>query len=266
MNRYVSIGVSFVVGTAVGALMLWILSGNKALAIVAEINQKYANTITAIFTVALVLVTFVYVVLTYLLVRTTNRSVEISEKVLYQSEKQHFLSRVPLLVIESIEVKGSRYFGKRRRQLTVNCRIRNIGDSPAVTVYTRTNLSFKFVEFEWKDELFEYSFIGSLKAGEEKPAGMHFETKKIEKMLEDLSIEYTKNIYRVRNNPTEKAYKGTDLVVEVICSNVHGKHFRSKLVCPILTVLPYDEARKRPGMAFTLRERIFLMMNHSWST
>lgn len=202
-----------------------------------EINTNYASVLGAIFSLILVVITLLYVILTYFQVKTSKDSVNISHQFLEQAEKQMKHSKVPMLVVEVDKTYGSPYFGEERRQLGINIKIRNIGDGPAIQTHVRMKLIYKYVEFNYYEELFEHTFVGNIGIGEEREADLHFETMKIEKMLEDLSISYAKNTFRVKNNPSKKAYAKPEISIEVIYSNFYGQFFKSHLIHPILGLI-----------------------------
>ncbi len=208
------------------------------------VNDDYAAVLGVFLTLILLLITLVYVFLTHFQVKASNESVDLSRKFLEQAHKQLRHSNIPVLVPEVTETGGTKYFGERRRQLHVTCRIKNIGDGPSIRIHTRIKLLYKYVDYHYHDEYAEYFFIGSIGANEERTAKMHFETRKIEKMIEDFTIAHAKNTCRVKNNPSQKPYPNTDISVELICSNVHGQYFRSYLVHPLGGINAYERGRK----------------------
>lgn len=192
-----------------------------------SINNDYAAVLSTIFSLLLVIVTLIYVMLTY-------RQVQ-------QLEKEHKISVVPTLIPEIIETTGSAYFADRR-QLCVKLKIQNIGDGPALRIYSRMKIKYNNVDFKDYDELYEYSYLGSLAPMKEDELEMHFETKKIEKMMEDLSIQHAKNTYRVKVNPSQKAFIGPFLVIELVYSNIHGQFFKTKYSREILGLIAYKRS------------------------
>ncbi len=239
--RYVGV---FLLGVLFSRLLLLPLARTSISGVLKTVNDNYAAVLGVFLTSILLLITLIYVVLTHFQVKASNESVDLSRKFLEQAHKQLRHSNIPVLVPEVTETSGTGYFGKRRRQLHVTCKIKNIGAGPAIGVHTRIKLLYKHVDFQYHDEYAEYSFIGNIGINEERTAEMHFETRKIEKMIEDFTIAHAKNIYRVKNNPSQRAYPQTDISVELICSNVHGQYFRSYLVHPLGGIEAYERGRK----------------------
>ncbi|MDD2919007.1 hypothetical protein [Rhodoferax sp.] len=250
MNNVVKNIIFFFLGAGLTSLVLLYISDDGVLITLENINNRYASIIGVVFSVVLVIVTLIYVILTFFQVNASNKSVEVSQNLLKQTEKQLMFSNVPTLIPDITETSGSAYFGEKRRQLGIKAIVKNIGDSPALHVHTRIKLIYKHVEYEWKDQLYEYSFIGNLSAQEEKKSDMHFETRKIEKMMEDFSISHAKNVYRVKNNPAQSSYRGPDLSIEVIYSNVHGQYFKSHLIHPILAIEAPEREEKEKGYVY----------------
>jgi hypothetical protein len=146
-----------------GALAFTVLFGDKTvLETLKDINDKYAAVVGALLTAVLVLVTLVYVILTYFQVKASHQSLAVSQRLLRQAEDQLRLSKVPILVAEVTNTHGTAYFGRHRRQLGIDWKVKNIGDSPALQAYARMALKYKYVEFQYVDQLFEYFFLGSV--------------------------------------------------------------------------------------------------------
>ena len=194
-----------------------------------SINNDYSAVLSAIFSLLLLIITLIYVMLTY-------RQVQ-------QLEKSHKISVIPTLVPDIVEAKGTEYFGDekfRRRQLGVKCKVQNIGDGPALRIYSKIRFKYNYIDFKDYDELFEYSYLGYLASMEENELEMHFETIKIEKMIEDFSIKHAKNMYRVRVNPHHKVFLGPSLVIELVYSNIHGQFFKTVVGREISSLKAYN--------------------------
>ena len=247
-TKHILVAVSYVIlGGMLTLTLALLLQGSDGLQTLRQINDHYAAVLGTAFSLVLIVITAVYVVLTYLQVHATQKSVRLNREFLVQAEKQLLHSRVPMLVAEMVKSRGGAYFAEKRRQLHVYWKLRNIGDGPAVQIHTRMKLRFSHAEFEDFDELFEHSFEGSAAPAEEKTANMHFETVKIEKMLEDFSIKVAKNQARLRLSPHQSAYRGPELALEIIYSNVHGQFFKTEVVCPIghLRVKEREDEKER---------------------
>lgn len=244
MNRLLSYVAMFLLGGLLSGLLMLPVASTSISGVLKTVNDDYAAVLGVLLTSILLLITFMYVVLTHLQVKASKESVALSRRFLEQAHKQLRHSNIPVLIPEVTKTSGTRYFGARRRQLHLTCKIKNIGDGPAIRVHTRIKFVYKHVQFLYYDEYAEYSFIGNTGIGEERTAEMHFETEKIEKMIEDFAIAHAKNTFRVKHNPFQNPYPTPDFSVELIYANVHGQYFRSCLVHPLGYIEAYQRARK----------------------
>ena len=109
MNRLAKNVILTFAGFASLIMVGFLVARPEVLGFLKGINDTYAGTITAVFTVVLVGVTAIYVVLTYHQVNTTKHSVRVSENYLAHSEKQLELSRIPVLVIDDIIARATKW-------------------------------------------------------------------------------------------------------------------------------------------------------------
>jgi len=244
-----------VLGGILAVTLTLLLQGSKALATVRHINDHYAAVLGTGFSLVLIVITGIYVVLTYLQTRATKQSVQLNHEFLAQAEKQLLHSRVPMLVADMSESHGGAYFGEKRRQLGVDWTLRNIGDGPAIQIHTRMKLRFSHAKFKDFDETLEHSFQGNLAPAEEKSTHMHFETAKIETMLEDFGIAGAMNQARVNLNPRQSAYRGPELHLEIVYANVHGQFFKTDVVCPILCLRVNDREDEKEQMVYWFAQK-----------
>lgn len=224
------------IGMIIAVVLFFVLKIDKIQDIMKDLNDNYSPILNAISSLILVVITLVYVIITYFISKASSKSVK-------ETQKQLSFSKVPVVIAELLEAKGTKYFGDKRRQLHINLKVKNIGDGPAIQLYIKIKMIYNHVEFEYFDELYEYTFAGNLSVEQEENVELRFETKKIEKMIEDLSIRYAKNIYRVKNNPSQSAFSGPELSLELIYSNVHGQFFKSTIINEILSL---DAYRRKP--------------------
>jgi hypothetical protein len=198
------------------------------------INQDYANVLSTIFSLLLFIVTTMYVIITQRQAKISQQSIELNKIYLQQLEREHKTSVTPTLIPEEIHSHGSGYFGDRRRQLKIKCKLKNIGNSPAFQIYSNTGLNYKYVEVKDYKQLYENSYTGFLAPMSTVEVEMHFETKKVEKLIEDLNITHEKNLFRLENDFHQKSFSGTDLIIEFVYSNIHGQYFKTKYEINIL--------------------------------
>lgn len=156
---------------------------------------------------------------------------------------------------EIIDATGTEYFGEERRQLHVKIKTKNIGDSPAIKIYAQIMFEYKHVEFENYDELYEYTSIGNIGVNEDKEAELHFETVKIEKMIEDLSIRHAKNSSRVKINPRQSIYQGPNLKLRLIYANVHNQYFETEYITEVLSLDAFKRKDEKDRYVFWFSDK-----------
>ena len=253
--RHIAAAISYcVLGAMLCCCAFLVLSSSGASQVLRNINDHYAAVLGAAFSVILIIVTVVYVVLTYFQARSTQESVRLNREFLSQAERQLLHSRVPMLVAEIVKTKGGAYFGEKRRQLRIDWKLRNMGDGPALQIHTRMKLRYSHAEFDDYDETFEHSFVGNIAPTEEANVDMHFETTKIEKMVEDFDIQFAKNSARMKVNPRQSAYKGPRLEFECVYCNVHGQYFQTTHVLPLLC-LRVETRTEKEQMVYWFAEK-----------
>ena len=78
-------------------------------------------------------ITLVYVIFTYKQMKSAQSS---SEAAIQQIK----LSNQPCVIYEEINTYGTECFSGERRQLAIEVNLENVGDSPAISVYTFSKL------------------------------------------------------------------------------------------------------------------------------
>lgn len=236
------------IGSLITIIFLLIFRQDSILVLLKSINDNYSSILNVLLTFILVATTLVYVILTNKIAKSSHESVK-------EAQNQLSLSKVPVLMPEVIDATGTDYFGDERRQLHVKVKVKNIGDSPAIKIYAQIMFEYKHVEFEYYDELYEYTFIGNIGTDGEIEAEMHFETVKIEKMIEDLTIRHAKNSFRVKNNPRQSAYQGPDLKLRLIYSNVHNQYFETEYITEILSLDAFKRKDEKDRYIFWFSDK-----------
>ena len=144
------------------------------------------------------------------------------------------LNNQPCVIPTIIATRGTKCFTKTRRQLFIEIGLDNVGDSPAITVYTFSHLELHYTYNEIigsNTVNMDYvpSFQKCIKSGEKTETHVRYETSEINKLVEDLRVCHKKKVKRIRKAPYNKPYKGTILVIEVYYRNVIGQWFKDVL-------------------------------------
>lgn len=192
------------------------------------INNNFSGILSAVVSGITAIITLIYVVFTYKQMKATQESAQIASK-------QIRISNQPCVVIDSINTYGSECFNESgRRQLHIELQLENIGDSPALEVYTLSYLELQHTKnvrngSDMVSMDFYPDYLKYLKPNTQGIARVRYETDEINMLVEDLRYSYEKNMSRIRTNPSKHPYSGTIMVVEVYYKNLLGQWFRNTL-------------------------------------
>jgi hypothetical protein len=219
------------------------------------INQDYSNLLTAYFSCLLLLVTTVYVICTYIQVGISKKSIALNIDYLKQLESEHKTSVTPVLVPIDVKTHGGGLFqinGSLNRQLHLFCNMKNIGNSPAIQIYSKIGLKLKIVKGNEHSTSSEYRYFGALAINDNIDAMMSFEKDKLSSLLEDISIMLKKNTDMLRNNNnnqkigSQKLVAGATLVIDFVYSNIHKQYYKTVYERDIIGITAFiDEKNKR---------------------
>jgi hypothetical protein len=160
--------------------------------------------------------------------RAFKQSEKIARKTYEQLEREYKTSVTPVLIFDEIKTYGGARYpisDLSHRKLHVFCDIKNIGDSPAIQVYTKVGLKFKFVEGDYSNYLSEYYYAGSLATNDKCKSTMSLDDAKLFLLLEDISMMLKDNVSKVERG--ESLTKGATLVISCVYSNIHRQYFKT---------------------------------------
>ena len=198
-----------------------------------------ANMIQVICSFCMLIVTILYVVFTW-------KQAKYTKQAFLESVKQTKEDRQPYIIptIENVSGVAFETSDDIRVQLNFHCKMENVGDSSAVSIYA---LLYAKMQYQQDKKLVyahlipRYNYtIGVAKTAEED---IHFETSQFRDIIEDLEISHVKNMKRIETNPYQEAFKGPDLILRILYKNMMGQWFESELVQELLNVTykPKDE-------------------------
>lgn len=187
------------------------------------INSDYAGVLSLLSSLIMVVVTIIYVSHTK---RQANYAKESAELV----AKQIKTDKQPCVVPIIVDSNGSAWDATdyTRMQLDFEINIKNVGDSPAINIYTLADIELQLTnDSNGNKELLHASllpnFVQALATGEEKEIYIHFETAEIKRLTQELSKALDMNWERLRTNPTQNHYVGAKLIVCVLFKNLMGQ-------------------------------------------
>ena len=187
------------------------------------INTDYAEVLSLLSSMIMVVVTIIYVGHTK---RQANYAKESAELV----AKQIKTDKQPCIIPFVINSYGSAWDATdyTRIQLGFDIKLKNAGDSPAINVYTLADIELQFTnDSNGEKKLLHASllpnFVQALSANEEKEVHIHFETDEVEALVQELVRADDMNWERIRTNPSHHYYTGAKLIVRVFFKNIMGQ-------------------------------------------
>lgn len=189
------------------------------------IDINFSGVLSVIVSSITAFITLIYVIFTY-------KQMKASQDATKTAIRQLRLNNQPCLTIEVSSTDGTECFSGTRRQLHINMDLENVGDSPALSVYVFGHLELQYTKHVKNgSNIVEMDYIPDfqkcIKAGQKVTSSVRFETFEINMLVEDLRINYQKNMKRLLDNPTHSPYRGTILVLETYYRNLLGQWFRN---------------------------------------
>ena len=196
--------------------------------IIQFINTNLSGILSVVVSGITAVITLIYVVFTYKQMRATQKSVELTLE-------QMKTSNQPCVAVEIADTNGSACFTESgRRQLWIELKLENIGDSPALEVYVLSHMELQhtknvsdgsnIVDMDYYPDYLKY-----IKPDATQTVDLRYETNEINMLVEDLRYCHEKNVHRLHTNPYKHHYHGTVLVVEVYYKNLLGQWFKNTL-------------------------------------
>ncbi len=187
------------------------------------INSDYAGVLSLLSSLIMVVVTIIYVGHTK---RQANYAKESAELV----AKQIKIDKQPCVVPYVTDSYGSAWDATdyTRMQLGFTIKLKNVGDSPAINVYTLAEIELQFTEdTNGNKKRLPASllpgFVQALSAEEETEINIRFETSEIKALICELRKALEKNWERLRTNPSHHHFTGAKLFVRVFFKNLMGQ-------------------------------------------
>ena len=193
------------------------------------INSDYAGVLSLLSSLIMVVVTIIYVGHTK---RQANYAKESAELV----AKQIKIDKQPCVVPYVTDSYGYAWDATdyTRMQLGFTIKLKNVGNSPAINVYTLADFELQFIkDSDGNKKLLPAAllpgFIQALSAEEETEINIHFETAEIKELICELRKTAEKNWERLRTNPNHNHYNGANLKIRVFFKNLMGQWCESTI-------------------------------------
>lgn len=194
--------------------------------IIQYINTNLSGILSVLVAAITAIITLVYVVFTFKQMKAAQKSAELASE-------QMRISNQPCVVVDILKTRGSPcILESTRRQLLIELELENIGDSPALEIYTLSHFELQHTKnvsdgTNIVNMYFYPDYRKYLKADTKETVSVRYETDEIHMLVEDLRYCYEKNMSRIRHNPSKHPYHGTILVVEVYYKNLLGQWFKN---------------------------------------
>ena len=193
------------------------------------INSDYAGVLSLLSSFVMIIVTIIYV-------RHTKSQAYYARKSAELVAKQIKTDKQPCVVPHVTDSYGSAWdvSGYTRMQLGFSIKLKNVGDSPAINIYTLADFELQFIkDSDGNKELLPAAllpgFIQALSAEEETEINIHFETAEIKELICELRKTAEKNWERLRTNPSHNYYNGANLKIRVFFKNLMGQWCESTI-------------------------------------
>ena len=184
------------------------------------INSDYAGVLSLLSSLIMVVVTIIYV-------RHTKRQANYAKESAELVAKQIKIDKQPCVVPYVTDSYGSAWDATdyTRMQLGFTIKLKNVGDSPAINVYTLAEIELQFTEDSNGNKKrlpasLLPGFVQALSAEEETEINIHFETSEIKALICELRKASEKNWERLRTNPNHHHFTGAKLFVRVFFKNL----------------------------------------------
>lgn len=178
--------------------------------------------------------TIIYVWLTHKQMKATQKSVKVMQDGMKQ-EKQ------PCIGIEIEKAYIGKCFGDYgRRQMFVEYKVENIGDSSALSIYCISNLKLNTIKYSNGEDIVKMDYyphyIHYLRVGQSKPAHNRYENRQINFLFKDYIENYDKNMKRIEENPRVDPYPSPEIEIHVLYKNMNDQWFESYLRQEIFSI------------------------------
>jgi len=187
------------------------------------INNDYAGVLSLLSSLLMVIVTVIYVGHTKRQADYTKESVELVAEQM-KTDKQ------PCIVPYVTDSYGSAWdtTDYTRTQLIFEITLKNVGDSPAINVYTLADFELQFsLDLDGEKKLLSAAllpeFVQALSGGEEKKIHICFETSEVSELVRELKKAEEMNWERLRTDSSHHHYTGAKLIIRVLFKNIMGQ-------------------------------------------
>jgi hypothetical protein len=203
------------------------------------------------------IVNWLQLVTNVVLVVVTGAYVIYTKKLLDTSIRQSNLVSNPVIGIQIKDIIIGKIFVNGRRSLSVDIKLVNIGNGPAIEVFIDSEIILKYNEIDGETQIparFEPSSVPYIKSNEEigdNSVNQAFGNFCVAHVLDDFRECKRLNIHRIKTDPTKKSYNATILKVYVYYRNNLNQYFESTYETYLhLQEIPEDDESATVGQIY----------------
>jgi hypothetical protein len=167
-------------------------------------------------------------VVTLCLAVLTAGYVLLTKRLVDAASRQTSLAANPVVGLRIEDVHIGDKFGPGRQQMNVACFLTNIGNSPAINVFTDAEIELLYATDVRKiPARFDPEFVAFVKPNEETRVSLNFGHKAVAAIIADLRAADEKNFKRIQESPEKEPFTTSMLRVFVYYNNSLGVQFKT---------------------------------------
>lgn len=181
--------------------------------------QQYSGAFNFLATLVLALLTAFYAYLT--------------KGILTATSSQARLNLNPVIGITVRKIWISQVFGPKRRNMSVEIELTNVGNAPAIEVLVDSEVQLRYSSVKGEKLIparFEPDVIAFVKPGDQVAGhgvSPGYGNTFITHFFDDVRESHRLNLHRIETDPTQESFKTSRLRVIAYYRNSLGQHFRS---------------------------------------
>lgn len=182
--------------------------------------QQYSGAFTFLATLVLVALTAFYVYWT--------------KGILAATASQARLNLNPVISITVKKISISEVFGPKRRNMSVEVELSNVGNAPAIEVLVDSEVELRYSSVNGEKVIparFEPDMIAFVKPGDQIDGdglSPSYGNTFITHFFDDARESHRLNLHRIETDPTQESFKTSRLRVIAYYRNSLGQHFQSR--------------------------------------
>ncbi len=183
------------------------------------INSDYAGVLSLLSSLIMVVVTIIYVTHTRRQANYAKESVELVAK-------QLKISKQPCIVPSVSDSYGAAFDATdyTRIQLGFEIKLKNVGDAPAINIYTLANIELQFtLDASGNKKTLSAAllpcFVQALPIEKGQKINIRFETAEVHALIRELTKDMELNWERLKTNPSQNHYVGAILIIRTLYKN-----------------------------------------------